>query len=283
MDLLKIGKYIQAQRKAAGMTQKQLAQHLNVSFQAVSKWENGDAFPDTGLLLELADALQTTVDSILTGGTVFLRKRRRIHVSDVVEGFEHIKAIGRCFGETSTFYTGMIEGINHKMNIDIISYLNNPQALEAMIAEVLIQAIMNGYTLDMDEVKQYISSPNLIRAIDGYLLKTQQDSADYPLQQAAEGYRNARAIKGDLLLIRMSDGEIRVFEPDSSDAIESDAFISSDKPIKELLYCGCSGTVERPSDAILRRLKAAHPENTNTLVFLQENGVSVQKRVSELI
>ncbi len=41
MDTLKIGRYIQARRKAAGLTQKELAERLNISFQAVSKWENG--------------------------------------------------------------------------------------------------------------------------------------------------------------------------------------------------------------------------------------------------
>lgn len=43
MDNLKIGKYIQHLRKGAGMTQKELAEKLNLSFQAVSKWENGDS------------------------------------------------------------------------------------------------------------------------------------------------------------------------------------------------------------------------------------------------
>ena len=43
MDTLKIGRYIQHLRKSSGMTQKDLAEKLNISFQAVSKWENGDS------------------------------------------------------------------------------------------------------------------------------------------------------------------------------------------------------------------------------------------------
>ena len=50
MDNLKIGQYIQNLRKAKGMSQRQLADQLNVSFQAVSKWENGESIPDTGIL-----------------------------------------------------------------------------------------------------------------------------------------------------------------------------------------------------------------------------------------
>ena len=59
MDTLKIGRYIQHLRKSAGMTQKELAEKLNISFQAVSKWENGDTLPDTGILLDLWIVIKT--------------------------------------------------------------------------------------------------------------------------------------------------------------------------------------------------------------------------------
>ena len=41
MDQLKIGTFIARRRKEAGLTQKQLAQQLNITDRAVSKWENG--------------------------------------------------------------------------------------------------------------------------------------------------------------------------------------------------------------------------------------------------
>ena len=41
MDLIKIGKYIAEKRKAHGLTQKQLAEKLNLSDKSVSKWERG--------------------------------------------------------------------------------------------------------------------------------------------------------------------------------------------------------------------------------------------------
>ena len=41
MDLIKIGKYIAEKRKALGLTQKQLAEKLNMSDKLVSKWERG--------------------------------------------------------------------------------------------------------------------------------------------------------------------------------------------------------------------------------------------------
>ena len=68
MDQIKIGMFIQKLRKEKGLTQKELADKFNISFQAVSKWENGETLPDSSLLLELAKVLGTSVDCLLHGG-----------------------------------------------------------------------------------------------------------------------------------------------------------------------------------------------------------------------
>ena len=65
MNDLKTGEVISKRRKELGLTQNQLAQKLNLSFQAVSKWENGSAYPDITSLPKLAAALNTTVDALL--------------------------------------------------------------------------------------------------------------------------------------------------------------------------------------------------------------------------
>ncbi len=62
-----LGKRISALRKEKGLTQDALAQLLEVSPQAVSKWENDQACPDIGLLPQLAKILGTTVDVLLSG------------------------------------------------------------------------------------------------------------------------------------------------------------------------------------------------------------------------
>jgi len=63
----KIGSFIMEKRKALGMTQQQLADRLNVSFQAVSKWENGTTYPNIEILRDLAIVLEVSVDEILAG------------------------------------------------------------------------------------------------------------------------------------------------------------------------------------------------------------------------
>ncbi len=62
-----IGKRIAALRKEKGYTQEALANLLEVSPQAVSKWENDQACPDIALLPKLAWLLDTTVDALLSG------------------------------------------------------------------------------------------------------------------------------------------------------------------------------------------------------------------------
>lgn len=59
------GKQIAQRRKALGMTQKALAEKLNITDKAVSKWERGLNFPDLGLMEDLAKALDTTPAALL--------------------------------------------------------------------------------------------------------------------------------------------------------------------------------------------------------------------------
>ena len=62
-----LGKRISSLRKAMGMKQEELAERLDVSGQAVSKWENDQTCPDIGLLPRLARVFGVTTDYLLTG------------------------------------------------------------------------------------------------------------------------------------------------------------------------------------------------------------------------
>ena len=67
MDLIKIGKYIAAKRKILGLTQKQLAEKLNMSDKSVSKWERGICLPDVTVYLELCKILGISINEFLAG------------------------------------------------------------------------------------------------------------------------------------------------------------------------------------------------------------------------
>ena len=67
MDQIKIGKFIAECRKNNNLTQMQLAEKLNITDRAISKWENGKAMPDSSIMLELCSELKISVNELLSG------------------------------------------------------------------------------------------------------------------------------------------------------------------------------------------------------------------------
>jgi len=68
IDSRKIGAYISNLRKERDWTQMELAEYLNVTHQAVSKWERGESLPDIATFPRLAELFGVTVDDLLNGG-----------------------------------------------------------------------------------------------------------------------------------------------------------------------------------------------------------------------
>lgn len=68
MNIVKFGAYISHLRKAHDMPQSKLADILNVTRQAVSKWERGEGFPDISILCSIADTFGISVDNLLNAG-----------------------------------------------------------------------------------------------------------------------------------------------------------------------------------------------------------------------
>lgn len=67
MDQIKIGKFIAALRREQNMTQRELADRLNVSDKTVSKWETGHGLPEVALMLPLCEIFHITVNELLSG------------------------------------------------------------------------------------------------------------------------------------------------------------------------------------------------------------------------
>ena len=97
---MNIGERIMALRKEKNISQLELSKRLNVSRQAVSKWEQGTSSPDTERLIQLAEILGTEVEYLATGthpepGSVVLnivetveRVEEKIVVKEVIR---HVK------------------------------------------------------------------------------------------------------------------------------------------------------------------------------------------------
>lgn len=67
MNLIKIGAYIAAKRKALGMTQLDLAKQLGMSDKSVSKWERGICLPDVSIYIQLCEILGISINEFIAG------------------------------------------------------------------------------------------------------------------------------------------------------------------------------------------------------------------------
>ena len=67
IDYKAVGIFISELRKSKGLTQNELAEELNLTHQAISKWENGLTLPDTETLLIISKKFNVKIDDILAG------------------------------------------------------------------------------------------------------------------------------------------------------------------------------------------------------------------------
>lgn len=77
-----LGQRIKEEREKKGLTQDSLANTLNVSRQAISKWELGTAYPDIERLIELSEFFNISLDSLIKGDpnlkeSITISKKRR--------------------------------------------------------------------------------------------------------------------------------------------------------------------------------------------------------------
>ena len=74
MEQVKIGKFIAQRRKEKNMTQAELAENLNITDRAVSKWETGKGMPDSSIMLDLCSVLDINVNELLSGEMIEMKE-----------------------------------------------------------------------------------------------------------------------------------------------------------------------------------------------------------------
>ena len=85
MDQVKIGRFIAECRKRENLTQMQLAEKLNITDRAVSKWENGKSMPDSAIMLDLCKILKITVNDLLCGEKVTMENYNKELENNLLE------------------------------------------------------------------------------------------------------------------------------------------------------------------------------------------------------
>ena len=77
MDQEQIGKFIKQIRIEQNLTQKEFADELGVTFQAVSKWENGKSIPDISILKSISEKYSVNIDEIIKGEKIENKKNNK--------------------------------------------------------------------------------------------------------------------------------------------------------------------------------------------------------------
>ena len=95
MDTVITGRFISELRKEKGLTQAELAEKLNVTDKAVSKWETGRSAPDVSLLIPLSENLGVTVTEILKGERISTEVLPEASNEEIVKAIKEKKQISK--------------------------------------------------------------------------------------------------------------------------------------------------------------------------------------------
>ncbi|MBO5867234.1 MAG: helix-turn-helix domain-containing protein [Clostridia bacterium] len=116
MDQVKIGKFISECRKAQGLTQAQLAEKLNITDRAVSKWERGLSLPDSAIMMELCNLLDITVNDLLSGEKVSMEEKNKQNEQLVLDMAKELERKNKIIWKTMWIlmivsFTALIAGL----------------------------------------------------------------------------------------------------------------------------------------------------------------------------
>lgn len=91
MNQERIGKYIQEKRKEKNLTQQELGYIIGVTDRAISKWENGRGLPDLSLLKPLCDALDISLNSLLSGEDIKEKEIEKKSEENIIKTIDYSK------------------------------------------------------------------------------------------------------------------------------------------------------------------------------------------------
>lgn len=89
MDQIKIGKFIAENRKTQSLTQEQLAEKLNISKNAVSKWERGLNLPDVSIMQQLCEILNITLNELFAGERIIEEEYKKVADENLMQALEN--------------------------------------------------------------------------------------------------------------------------------------------------------------------------------------------------
>ena len=136
MDQIKIGKFIAERRRSVNLTQAQLAEKLNITDRAVSKWETGRAMPDTALMLDLCGVLKITVNDLLNGEEISMENNNQKNEELLLEMAQELEKKNKTIW--TTMWVIMIVSIIALLTAITVAALFIPEGPWQLVAIVCI-------------------------------------------------------------------------------------------------------------------------------------------------
>lgn len=141
MDQIKVGRFIAECRKKNGLTQMQLAEKLNITDRAVSKWENGRAMPDSSIMLKLCEILGISVNELLSGEAIKMDNYILKAEENLIELKKQKEDSDRRMLRVEVFI-GYISSITLLVLVFVASFIEMPSAIRILL--ILIGCIIFG-------------------------------------------------------------------------------------------------------------------------------------------
>lgn len=170
MDQIKIGKFISTLRKEQNMTQAELAAKLGVTDRAVSKWENGRGLPDLSFIVPLSEALDISINELLSGERIEKEHYQEKLEENIVQTIEFskkkVKSTRKIFFSILAIMLIMVFLLGTLFNIDVGRMLKNE--------EVVFSTWGFDYFAPVD-----LEEENIYKAIRMYLVSNAENEAKY--------------------------------------------------------------------------------------------------------
>ena len=135
MEQIKIGKFIAEKRKSNNLTQAQLAEKLNITDRAISKWENGRSMPDSSIMIDLCNELKISVNELLSGEEIKKEDYKNQAEENLLKLEKEIEEKDKQFFNLEIFI-GYLSSLTFLILIFIASYVELKESLRLLLVVI---------------------------------------------------------------------------------------------------------------------------------------------------
>lgn len=161
MDQIKIGKFICLKRNEKNITQSELAERLNITDRAISKWENGICLPDANNMPDLCKILDITINDLFSGEVVDMKDNEKKLEENLLE---MVKTKEKRDKELLTLeiFIGIITSIIMFTCIFIASFVSMQNWLRVILITIGIIPFVIGicYAIRIEQIAGYYECDN---------------------------------------------------------------------------------------------------------------------------